>query len=314
MNAKNLWVTRVDEYLAFRRLQGFELRIDARQLRSFAEFADKSGEEHITLTLVTNWAQTSNRQARITWARRVEMLRGFIKFCSRDDLATELPPKGVFGASHRRRVPHIFSQEEFVTLLEQSLRLPSHVGMRPFTCHYVFGLLGCCGLRISEAIALTRGDVDFENGTLLVRDAKFHQQRLVPLHSSTTEALLAYSEVRDRLIRHPDNDHFFLADNGQPIKQAGMLYALHNIGKSLGWQPRGDYPNHRLHDLRHTFIVRAILRFYREGLNIDQHILSLSTYVGHANVSDTYWYMTGIPELMAVAAERFQRFSRGGLA
>jgi integrase len=90
-----------------------------------------------------------------------------------------------------------------------------------------------------------------------------------------------------------------------------MRYALQTLGRQLGWRARGDYAHHRLHDLRHTFIVRSTLRFYEQGVDLDQAILALSIYVGHAKVSDTYWYLTGIPELMAVAAERFQRYSQG---
>ena len=81
--------------------------------------------------------------------------------------------------------------------------------------------------------------------------------------------------------------------------------------RQLGWQPRGDYPHHRLHDLRHTFVVRATLRFYQQGIDVDRAVLALSTYIGHAKVSDTYWYFTGIPELMAIAAERFERYAEG---
>lgn len=89
-----------------------------------------------------------------------------------------------------------------------------------------------------------------------------------------------------------------------------MLYALHTLCQQLGWQPRGDYACHRLHDLRHTFIVHALLHFYQQGVDGDRAVLALSTYVGHAKVTDTYWYVTGIPELLAIAAGRFERYAQ----
>ena len=95
------------------------------------------------------------------------------------------------------------------------------------------------------------------------------------------------------------------------VNQAAIRYALQTLCRKLGWQPRGDYPHHRLHDLRHTFVVRATLRFYQQGIDVDRAVLALSTYIGHAKVSDTYWYFTGIPELMAIAAERFERYAEG---
>lgn len=173
------------------------------------------------------------------------------------------------------------------------------------------GLLATAGLRISEALKLTRDDVDFEAGVLDIRNTKFRQRRFVPLHSSVLAHLQAYAELRDGLVPEPRCDRFFLRDDGCPVVQRSMLYALHSLCKQLGWTARGDYGHHRLHDLRHTFIVRSALRLYEQDGDIEQGLPVLSIYVGHAKVVDTYWYLTGIPELMAVAAERFHRFAHG---
>lgn len=114
-----------------------------------------------------------------------------------------------------------------------------------------------------------------------------------------------------QLLPRPSCDRFFVRDDGHASNQAGMLHALQRLCRQLGWQPRGDYPHHRLHDLRHTFIVRSTLRFYQQGIDVDRAVLALSTYVGHAKVSSTYWYFTGIPELMAIAAGRFEQYAQG---
>lgn len=127
----------------------------------------------------------------------------------------------------------------------------------------------------------------------------------------TTE-LSSYATLRDRLVSRPVSDRFFVRDDGKAANQAGLLYALQTLCCKLGWRPRGDYPHHRLHDLRHTFIVRSTLRSYERGINPDRAVAALATYVGHAKVSDTYWYFTGIPELMAIAGERFHRYVQGG--
>lgn len=229
----------------------------------------------------------------------------------RSDPTTEIPPRGLFGPAHRRLVPHIYTEAELSALLEAANGLAPERGLRPATCRCVFGLLAACGLRISEALALTCADVDLVAGVLCIREAKFHQQRLVPLHPSVTKALSTYASWRDRLVPRPTCDRFFLRDDGRAANQSGILYALQTLCEQQGWQPRGDYPHHRLHDLRHTFIVRSTLRFYEQGVDLDRAILALSTYVGHAKVSDTYWYFTGIPELMAIAAERFRCYTQG---
>ncbi|MCK0505433.1 tyrosine-type recombinase/integrase [Aromatoleum anaerobium] len=312
MNAPVSWMTRVETYLAYRRRHGFELSIDATQLRSFARFADRCGTaDHLTVALASAWARSSQRPNPLTWARRIDVLRGFARFCLRDDPATEMPPRGLFGPAHRRLVPHIYTEAELIALLDAANGLAPEHGLRPATCRCIFGLLAASGLRISEALGLTRADVDLEAGILRIREAKFHRQRLVPLHLTVTEYLDAYALQRDRLVPRPACDRFFLRDDGHCANRRDILYALQALCQQLGWQPRGDYPHHRLHDMRHTFIVRSTLRFYEQGIDVDRAVLALSTYVGHAKVSDTYWYFTGIPELMAIAAERFHRYTEG---
>lgn len=312
MNAPASWMTRVETYLAYRRRHGFKLSIDATQLRSFARFADESGTTgHLTVTLASDWARSSRHPKPFTWARRMEILQGFARFCLREDPATETLPQSLFGPAHRRLVPHIYTDAELSALLAAANGLAPEHGLRPATCRCIFGLLAASGLRISEALALTSADVDLGAGVLCIREAKFHRQRWVPLHPSVTEALVTYARQRDRLVPRPACDRFFLRDDGHSANQSGILYALQTLCRQLGWQPRGDYPHHRLHDLRHSFIVRSTLRFYEQGIDVDRAVLALSTYVGHANVTDTYWYFTGIPELMDIAAERFHRYTQG---
>jgi integrase/recombinase XerD len=314
MNAPVSWMSRVETYLAYRRRHGFKLTIDATQLRSFARFADAElgTEDHLTVALAIAWARSSQRPNSLTWARRIEVLRGFARYCLREDPATEVPPRGLFGPAHRRLLPHIYTEAELSALLDAAKGLAPAQGLRPATCRCVFGLLAATGLRISEALALTREDVDLDDGVLRIREAKFHQQRLVPLHRSVALSLSAYARCRDQLVPRPTSDRFFLRDDGHCANQSGILYALQTLCQQLGWKPRGDYPHHRLHDMRHSYIVRSTLRFYEQGIDVDRALLALSTYVGHAKVSDTYWYVTGIPELMAIAAERFHRYVQGG--
>jgi integrase len=303
-------MSHVEAYLTYRRSNGYTLSCDETQLRSFARFADDAKEsEHMTVSLAEAWALTSPSNSQFTLARRFEILRGFARFCLQHDPATEIPPRAMFGSSHRRLLPHIYTQLELSQLLEVASHLTPKQGLRPATCRCVFGLLAASGLRISEALALTRKDADLTSGILHIRDAKFHKSRLVPLHASTIAKLVQYNLLRDHIVSKPISQSFFLRDDGHSANQEGMLYALQSLCQQLDWQPRGDYTRHRLHDFRHSFIVRSMLHFYTQGVDIDSAILALSTYVGHAKVSDTYWYLTGIPELMAIATERFQRYA-----
>lgn len=312
MNATAItWAARVAAYLAYRRSFGFGLSVEGGQLSSFARFADQRAAERLTLELAADWARASRHPRPISWARRIEVLRGFAAFCLRTDPDTVVPPRKLFGPAHRRLVPHIYTDDELRSLLEATDLLSPHGRLRPATCRTVFGLLAATGLRISEALKLARADVDLEAGVLDIRDAKRHQRRFVPLHSSTIPHLQAYAQLRDQLVPRPCCDHFFLRDDGKAVDRRNILYALQWVCRQHGWQSRGDHAHHRLHDLRHTFIVRSVLRLYEQGGAVEQGLPAISIYVGHAKVVDTYWYLTGIPELMAVAAERFHRYAQG---
>lgn len=310
MNARAPWEARIAAYLAHRRACGFALSIAGEQLKAFARFADAQGPaRHLTVALAVAWARSTRRPRPLTWARRIEVLRGFARYWQRSDPATEIPPRNLFGSAHRRLVPHIFTEGELIALLGATEALVPRGGLRPATCRCVLGLLAASGLRISEALALCRTDVDLKAGVLTIRAGKFQKSRLVPLHPSTTAALAAYARRRDQLKPRPVCDRFFVRDDGRPATQGGLLYALQVLCRRLGLPVRGDYPHHRLHDCRHAFIVRSLLRCYERGVVIDRAVLALSTYVGHARISDTYWYLTGIPELMNLAGERFRRFA-----
>lgn len=302
------WSTKVQSYLAFRRSFGFELLGDEGLLESFARLADSRHAEYLDLPLTTDWAQSTKHATHFTWGRRIEVLRGFAKYLCRLDTRTFVPPPNMFGPTHRRLVPHIFTEEEIRTLLDATERLKPIGGLRGATCQTVFGLLASSGLRISEALNLTRDTVDLDSGVLDVRNTKFHQCRFVPLHATVVSHLLTYAQRRDREIPTAGCDRFFIRQDGQPVSQRHVLYALQSLCKELGWTVRGDHVRHRLHDLRHTFIVRSVLRLYEQGADVDRGIPILSTYVGHAKLEDTYWYLTGIPELMSVAAKRFHAY------
>lgn len=309
MNMLMPWSVRIADYLTHRRQTGFALANDAGRLVDFARFMEQGDHPVLTSELAIRWARSSKRQSPITWARRIEVLRGFAHYWQQFDTNTEIPPRACFGSCHRRLVPHIFTPEELTALLKSCGQLLPIDGLRPITCRTILGLLAATGLRISEAIHLKRDNVDLREGVLSIREAKFHHSRIVPLHPSTTRALHDYALLRDGKVPTQTGDApFFLQDNGSGATAGGIRYALQSLCKMLNWQPRGDHERHRLHDLRHTFIVHSTLRCYQNGGAPDREMQALSTYVGHVHVSDTYWYLTGIPELMAIAAERFQGF------
>ena len=305
-------VALVETYLADKRCLGFDLRIAGRQLLNFAHFADTAGHKGpLTIEIATAWARSAPHQAPITWARRIEIIRPFAKYLQQFDVAVEIPGSNLFGRAHRRLVPHIYTDSEIRDLLMAAAALPATDTLRPARYVTLFGLLAATGLRLSEALKMRRTDVDLEHDSLTIRETKFRKSRLVPLHPSVTQALRNYATMRDRQQPTAVSDHFFLSSHNKELQPGTVEYVFGCLRSKLKWIPRSDYPAPRIHDMRHTFICHRVLLWYQQGVNVDNAMAMLTTYVGHAKVTNTYWYLTGIPELMAIAAQRFECFAEG---
>jgi len=300
-------VSLVEDYLAVRRRMGYALDIAGKQLLAFARFADRMGHQGpITFDLAVQWAQSPPCRARLTSARRIEVLRPFLKYRSHFDAGTATLPGGYFGRSHRRLVPHIYTTEEIAALLQATGDLLPKDGLRPVTYRALFGLLVSTGLRISEALNLHPKDVDLARGMLTVRQTKFRKSRLVPLHPTTVAALRQYVETRNLKRGGPPTAAFFVSDCGDFLNNRTVHNTFEKLRANLRWVARGSYTAPRIHDMRHTYICRRLLHAYQENEDPNAVIDAIATYVGHAKVTDTYWYLSATPELMAIAAQRFR--------
>jgi len=175
------------------------------------------------------------------------------------------------------------------------------------TYHYLFGLIAVTGMRLSEAIGLERADVDLEEGVLTVRESKFGKSRLVPLHPTTRAALRNYARRRDAHLGSRCGTHFFVAERGGRLLHQYVHRVFWRLSREVGLRRPGDHSGPRVHDFRHRFAIRTLLGWYREGTNVEQQLPALSTYLGHACVRDTYWYLSACPELMEEAARRLDR-------
>ena len=178
--------------------------------------------------------------------------------------------------------------------------------LRAASYEALFGLLAVSGMRIGEAIALEREDVDLDAGLITIRKAKHDRARLVPLHPTATEALRRYASERDRLC--PTTALARVLSLQRRHRPCSRVACARRSGRSRPGSasaPRTVHP--RIHDLRHRFAVQTLIDWQRSGVNIDEHIATLSTYLGHVSPADTYWYLSASPELMALAADRLAR-------
>jgi integrase len=297
-----------EQYVAMRRGLGYRLARQATYLRSFAGFLDRSGRDGpVPLALSVQWATATRSSDPHNPARRLATVRGFLSHLAALDEATEVPPPGLLGPTHHRTPPHIYSDEEIASLLRAAGALSPHGGLRPDCYVTLFALLASTGLRISEALALAREDVDLVEGVLTVRAGKGGKSRLVPLHPSALEPLRAYATRRDAFARS-GADAFFRTDRDEQLTYAAVRSTFIRLRRQLGWDREGRTRRPRIHDLRHRMVVQRVLAWHAEGADVDAKLTALATYLGHGLVSDLYWYFSVTPELMSIVAERFQVF------
>jgi len=315
MNALITMQSHAENYLSERRRLGFGLRATGYAVKSFACYVDELGcRGPLTIEVMADWARRDkwNSDKPATWARRMKKLRSFARYLQQFEPRTEVPDDSTFGRIGQRLAPHIYTDQEIVDLLAAARRLAPTPGLRGATYEALFGLIASTGLRVSEAVHLREADVDLKQGMLTVRQTKCAKSRHVPLHPSTVEALKRYRRLRNFHVEATDETPFFIGTRGRRRGHGLSLRQVHRVFISLrdqlGWVNRGAHGGPRIHDLRHTFVVRRVMLWHAQGVDVDQAMLALSTYVGHAMVTNTYWYLTGVPQLMAMAAGKFDSF------
>lgn len=297
----------LESYLSLRRRLGTELKGPGAHLRHFVEFLEREGATVVTTELALRWAMEPTASTAANWARRLADVRRFLAWLSTVDPRTEVPPLGLLPEQSRRRPPYIYSDQEIESIVYEAARLSSSEGIRGYTYSTLFALLSVTGLRHGEALALDRDDVDLSSGVLTIRRAKFGKSRFVPIHDSTREALRRYARRRDSIVGHPRSPAFLLADRGTRITQDGSRHNFALVSRTIGLRPPGPTRHGRgprLHDMRHRLAVKTIVRWYQEGRDVERELPKLSTYLGHAHVADTYWYIEAVPELLQLATER----------
>lgn len=296
--------TALTEYLTIRRALGFKLHATGLCLDHFVRFAEAEGATFITRAMALRWATQPTQVSPTYWARRLGMVRQFARYCSALDARTEIPPADLLLAHYTRKPPYLYSDEEIARLIQAAEQLPSPRGLRAVTYATVFALLSVTGMRSSEPLALNRSDVDLIEGALTIHDSKFGKSRWIPIHSTTRAALQRYGARRDQSFSNALTESFFISERGTRLKPWAVRSTFVKLSHQVGLRGPQDHYGPRLHDMRHRFAVRTLLGWYRAGVDVEQRLPTLAAYLGHAHVNDTYWYLSAIPELLALAAQR----------
>lgn len=298
-------VAHLDRYLTLRRCVGFQLTEHARVLPDFVGYAWSRGDTTVRAQSAVAWALSASTDGQA--ARRLSMVRGFARYLVAFDPATEIPARALTPNPPGRSTPHIYTDEEVARLIRCATVLrPAGFGATVAT---MIGLLAATGLRPAEARRLDRSHVDLANAQLSVWHSKSGRSRRVPLHPSTVDALGEYATTRDgdRDDPHPDHDAFFPGRDGARLTAGVAARTFAQLRSDAGIVSRARRRQPVLGDLRHTFAVSTLLDWHRDGTEVERRLPTLSAYLGHVNPAQTYWYLEGTPELMALVAERLER-------
>ncbi len=295
----------VERYLSLRQTLGFRLREVSRRLRAFARFAAGRGDTHVRADTAVAWAaEASSASARHGRLRNVVNLA---RFLHAEDPIHEVPPN-LFQASKQRPVPYIYSPEEIARLVGAARELRETYPLRRQVYATLIGLIAATGLRVSEALDLRFSDLLPED-VLQIRRAKFGKSRLVPLHPTVAMALGRYLEARRQLA--VTDDHLFLSAGNRRIGSSMVEYTFRRMCRLAGIAPARKRPP-RIHDLRHTVATRALEQCPTGRESAACHFVALATYLGHSDITHTYWYLEATPELMTGLADAAEAlFGRG---
>jgi len=300
------------DYLTLRRQLGFKLFVEGSFLRSFVRFAREQRAKCATTKLALQWAMLPANITQTQRARRLGVVRRFAEYLRLLEPRTEVPPQKLIPFRVHRPEPYLFSDKQVLQLIGAARQIDPRHKIKGLTLGTLFGLLAVTGMRVGETLALDREDIAFAEALLTIRWAKGKKSRLVPLHPSTVEALQRYARLRDEIYPRPIGRKFFVWDRGAPLRYQ-MAWEWFRVAACQAGlrQLGGGRGGPRIHDLRHYFAVRTLLNWYRGDVDVDARLPELATFLGHVHVSDTYWYLSAVPELLQLATRRWERAEKG---
>lgn len=301
---------RIESFLELKRAMGRRYEAAEEQLHRFDRYVaglDRPPEA-VTRELVHGWLTERPDLGPRTQLGRASVLRQLCIYLARTDPHTYVPDRALLPVTLPILRPHIFSEDE-VRALVQAARSWSPHGWkpRPLTFSTIVLVLYGTGLRRGEICRLRFADLDLEARTLFVHKTKFNKSRLVPFSAGLTEKLHGYLGVR--LQRGPTDRHapLFITRRRQAFRLTTLSGAFHDLVKAAGIVSAPGRRAPCLHGMRHTFAVHRLLRWYREGADLEAMLPVLATYMGHVNPLSTLVYLNATAELLREASRRFER-------
>lgn len=297
------------DYLRLRRSLGYKLHRPEKLLRQFLDYLEAAGAEAITTEHALTWACQPKSSDSSWQSQRLSVVRGFANYLQNIDIDVEVPARDLLPWRPRRASPYLYTEQEIVALIEAAKTLSSP--LRVATYRTLIGLLAVTGMRVGEAINLDRDDFDARYAVLVIRHAKFNKTREIPLHATTVAALRRYLARRDRQRGQARTPALLISPAGTRLLYCNVHWTFQRLVRQAGLVARTRSCRPRIHDLRHSFAVQTLIDAYQNGVDTQQRLTVLSTYLGHVDPGRTYWYLSASPELLGRAAERLEQHGDG---
>jgi integrase/recombinase XerD len=294
-------------YVAHKQAMGMRFQTEARTLRSFCQAMGDISMQNVSGRAVTTFLAGAGPVTRF-WERKHSVLQGFYRFAIARGYAEHSVLPNRVPKPPQTFVPYIYSREELRRLLDAipSIDHPRNT-IDPETYRALLLLLYGAGLRISEALALSRADIDLAAGILLIRESKFYKTRLVPISEDLRGVLARYLTQK----RGAAASSAFVSRRGGAVTRQNAEYMFCRVRLRADIRRDDGNPRHqpRLHDLRASFAVHRLIAWYRDGVDVQRLLPLLSTYLGHIHIAGTQRYLALTPDLLREASARFERYA-----
>jgi len=305
---QSVFANHIANYIALKKGMGYLFRDQELILLQFDRYLHEMGYQGLlTQELALNFATSIPQMSKNQCVNRYQVIRHFADYLA--VFMPDTPPlrPDVLERTKGRTPAHIFSDEEMMRLMNGTRRVSRVNLLRNITLHAMIGLVASTGLRVGEVVKLDRDDVNLETGVLTIRRTKFQKDRLVSVHPTTLNVLRNYVPLRDARFSHPATPAFFIQMWGRRFAKSTLLMAFHDLACCVGVRTGAGF-GPSIHDLRHTFAVKRLVAWYREGKDVQSMLPLLATYLGHVDFSNTAYYLTATAELLGLAAERYDAF------
>jgi integrase/recombinase XerD len=301
----------IAQYVALRKSMGEDFKSAESLLKTFCW---RMGDDVEVVDVKANQVQTflaGTGAVNRYWYRKYYLLQGLYRYAISRGFAADSPPPTIIPKPPERFVPYIYTRDELRRLFNSTASYrKDHRKLEPHTLRAILVLLYGAGLRVSEAVALTLGEVDLPSAVITIRDTKFNKTRIVPLGSDLHQVLTQYLKRRNETGHSQSNSApFFVMRRGGSVSVQLVQQTFKRLREYVGInRTDGARYQPRLHDLRHAFAVHRLTSWYKEGADVQKLLPRLATYLGHVKIAATQVYLTMTPELLHEASVRFEQY------